>query len=105
METVTAKEGNVTSTTDTGKDPITKIRSIYDMRWTFSTIDSGMHGYCTVQPTLGRESDHAFDVWAEVDGDEVMIGRSVTSTKAVELVNRANRDLNLGAIDLDTYTV
>ncbi len=96
---------NDTRMDTTTNTPVTTIRSIYEMRWTFSTIDSGMHGYCTAQPTLGRESDHVFDVWAEVDGDEVMIGRAVTSTKAVELVNRANRELSLGAIDLETYTV
>lgn len=82
----------------------TTITNVYDMKWFFDgngkgirDTDFGMHGYCTVRIVGRTRNDHLFDVYCQIDGDEVRIAREVTNADAVMFVNRANAEQEAGA--------
>lgn len=72
------------------------IESVYDMRWLFGHVsDFGVHGYCTVRHSPNDSA--RYDVYCQIDGDEVRIAREVTEIDAVMFVNRANAEQNANA--------
>ena len=48
----------------------------------------GMHGYCTVE--FANCPEIRFDVYCQIDGEEVYIGRNLRSQAAIALINSAN---------------
>lgn len=75
----------------------TTISNVYDMHWLFGDTDFAVHGYCTVRPVGRTRYDLLFDVYCQIDGDEVRIAREVTNADAVIFVNRANAEQEAGA--------
>ena len=72
------------------KAPAT-INSINDLRYDL-TLGTVMHGYCHASYSL--HASHytiTWDVYCQIDGgDEVLIGRNLTSPAATALINHAN---------------
>lgn len=77
---------------------ITRINDMTGMRWIAGGVANiGIHGYCTVRTTGRTLYGPLFDVYCQIDGDEVRIGRELTEADAVMFVNRANAEMEAGA--------
>ena len=50
----------------------------------------GMHGYCTIRYANEFKSTSIFDIYCQIDGDEVRIGHNLDESAALTLVNHAN---------------
>ena len=48
----------------------------------------GMHGYCTVN--FSNSYDILYDVYCQIDGEEVYVGRNLKTKAAIALINFAN---------------
>jgi hypothetical protein len=48
----------------------------------------GMHGYCTINFSNCHEI--RFDVYCQIDGEEVYVGRNLKNKAAIALINSAN---------------
>ena len=76
--------------TTTQKAPVA-IKSINDLAYSV-TLGTVMHGYCHASYSL--DASHytiTWDVYCQIDGgDEVLIGRNLTSPAATALINQAN---------------
>ena len=54
----------------------------------------GIHGYCTIN--FSNCYDIRFDVYCQIDGEEVYVGRNLRNKAAVALVNSANAAIHNG---------
>ena len=54
----------------------------------------GMHGYCTVEFSNCHEI--RFDVYCQIDGEEVYVGRNLKNKAAIALINSANTAIHNG---------
>ena len=54
----------------------------------------GVHGYCTINFSNCHEI--RFDVYCQIDGEEVYIGSNLRNKAAIALVNSANAAIHKG---------